>query len=1089
MMTKITQTVPFTFDELFEESRKIFKDAGFDVADGSNTSQLAAVMSYLVSSLNTNTALNINETLLPYATKRKNILQDARVLGYEIKHKTSYQYRLKIRLDDKMCGYKSFTFKKFNSITANGKTYYYFGTANLDSAYANTDLKVYLGILEYKGKEYYPDQLTFNTENPIDATTVMLGSDDVTEEWNKVVKDFRNNQEIELLFKEGELIKTEDDVSSLAKTIGSVTVNGSTYTRNYIDIPYTDVENDGIECLVSYFDNSGNFQENVLFNKTEDYFFESDGDDFIQRSYLRLDDIEMGTPRLYFRYAGMGTGIPYGSTVKLNILITHAGDGGMGELEYETVETSTGSVLSFKGITLNACPSDNNAISDVFDDCIITACDLVQTGVSEESNESIQENAPKVYNSAYRLVTNLDYKAACNRSTYVNDSSVWGGEDEFPKSPGHIWFSFLPEKTSERGFSSNADNSEYQRNNSILIYNYQEGESKYQYALRQAFYQKNYILNTEIKNYSIYKDHNGVHLKYGGVWGDLTNSYVPSLTFHHRHPLYLNFNYDFNILKYNIKQPTSEIHDTLFKALDNCFYGNDSLNLEKFESEYFHTNIVKRIDYLISDLCGFTSSLKNQIVLNEKTLCVENWNSDYKDIYIPLCVPFEKYFTNSGFLDIERLPCIDTERFIDYRFDEIVPPVSEYPYVGDVINKYDYLRYSVIHGDLFVDWNRIKTDQTNRMLDMLKDPNNDYSDLSTKIFVAPVKIDMTYKYYCSKTFMESNSNYIQLGFKLAPENTVDESFNNIKISVFDKYQENGENIPLFTFGKDCTYPLDNYFSVKHNDRDHLTITPNAKNMLKEGYVVEVNFIRTCGYYYLFNSFKKEILVHLFVNGSYEGFEIAKTGMKNNEYYDHYLDKLRETWEKNEKDYSDEDMYVDITYSSPRSYLYTIDKRYLTLVEPTGEELELEKHLFNYGDLHIQDDGHYVEYPSSANDKVKELFMKGYSADDILRLVPEIAKDYDDRKDDEEKSDVEKRVVGHYLTTEGYLSDGSDLDEYTGPIVREYNENMYLYTPLTVDLFRQNVYMDLKYPSENFRVHRNVIPRLNNVKFKNAVELY
>ena len=105
-MAKITQTVPFTFDELFEESRKLFGDAGFDVSDGSNTSQLAAVLSYLVSSLNTNTAMNINETLLPYATKRKNILQDARVLGYEIKHKTSYQYRLKIRIDDKMRGYK-----------------------------------------------------------------------------------------------------------------------------------------------------------------------------------------------------------------------------------------------------------------------------------------------------------------------------------------------------------------------------------------------------------------------------------------------------------------------------------------------------------------------------------------------------------------------------------------------------------------------------------------------------------------------------------------------------------------------------------------------------------------------------------------------------------------------------------------------------------------------------------------------------------------------------------------------------------------------------------------------------------------------
>jgi hypothetical protein len=111
-----------------------------------------------------------------------------------------------------------------------------------------------------------------------------------------------------------------------------------------------------------------------------------------------------------------------------------------------------------------------------------------------------------------------------------------------------------------------------------------------------------------------------------------------------------------------------------------------------------------------------------------------------------------------------------------------------------------------------------------------------------------------------------------------------------------------------------------------------------------------------------------------------------------------------------------------------------------------------------------------------------LFNQGYDADTILNTVPNIASDYDDRE--------EENSIGHCLTSEGYLVDGNDdLDTYTGPIIREYNENMYLFTPLTVDLFKQNVYMNVKYPSENFKVHRNVIPRLNNVKFKNAVELY
>ena len=53
-------------------------------------------MAYLVSMLNANTAVNINETILTLARKRNNVLMDARLLGYEILHKSSYVYRLLI---------------------------------------------------------------------------------------------------------------------------------------------------------------------------------------------------------------------------------------------------------------------------------------------------------------------------------------------------------------------------------------------------------------------------------------------------------------------------------------------------------------------------------------------------------------------------------------------------------------------------------------------------------------------------------------------------------------------------------------------------------------------------------------------------------------------------------------------------------------------------------------------------------------------------------------------------------------------------------------------------------------------------------
>lgn len=975
------QTVPFSFDELYSETRKLFGDLGFDVSDGSNTSQLSAVIAYAVASLNTNTAININETLLPYAKKRKNILQDARVLGYEAIHKTSYQYKLSIILPENLIGYGTVAIPKYYLVQANGKKFYYCGD----------DLRVDLGSLVVNDTYISPDLLVFNNDS------VIYNGNDVTNKWKDVERTFNTNKKIELNVKEGEVITYDMDVASLTKTIDSITINGLSRVRNYVDIPYTDVEDDGIECLVTYIDDNGITQEDVKFTRTTDYFFESDGSEYVNKCFLRLDDIQMGTPRVYFKYAGMGKGIPLNSTVKFNLLITSGPDGSMGDLKYTQIDDD----ISYEGISLSSIESDNSLISNVFDNVRINSCDLVQTGLNEESNESIKINAPKVYNSAYRLVTNLDYQSACNRSTYVNDSVVWGGEDEFPKSPGHIWFSFLPEKSSERSFSSNASKTVYKRRNSDLVYNYAEGETKYQHALRQKFYQKNYILNTEIKKYE-----DG---KYSGVWGDLVGKYIPSLTLHHRHPLYLNFDYKFNMLKYNIKDNTSKVHEELFKILDNCFYGND-LNLEKFNVDYFHTNIVKRIDSKISDLCGFTSSLTTSIMLNEKTCCSENWRSEYKDIYIPLCVPFEKYFKSNGFLDISRLPSIDTKNFIDYRFDAIKPPLDEYPYEGNIINKYTNLRYSVVSGDIKTDWSYIKEDQNNRI------NNNGSDDLSTKLFIAPIKVNMTYKYYCSSSFINGSDNNIQLGFRIAPSNTTDELYNNIKVIIYNEnYQpdlNNNSNVV------ETITNFNTYFTV-NSDRDKLLFNNTFKNKLHKGYVVEIQFSRTCGYYYLFNGYKKEILIHLFVNGEYDGFTTASNGIRTNEYYEHYLDELNQTWIDNESVITDDSMYSDITYTTPRSYLYTTDRKYLVSIEPTGNETE-----------------------------------KGY-----------------------------------YLTTEGYLVDETETDTYTGPIVREYNENMYKYTPLNLDLFKQNVYLNVKYPSENFKVHKNLIPRLNKVTFKNAVEVY
>ena len=128
----IKQTIPFNYDEIYTAVQDKFVAKGYDIQEGSNTMQLVSAMSYLVSMLNANTAININETLLTLARKRNNILQDSRILGYEPGNKVSYQYKLSLLFtpnkdeNDNFIA-TSFSIPKYTVFTANSKNYYYMG--------------------------------------------------------------------------------------------------------------------------------------------------------------------------------------------------------------------------------------------------------------------------------------------------------------------------------------------------------------------------------------------------------------------------------------------------------------------------------------------------------------------------------------------------------------------------------------------------------------------------------------------------------------------------------------------------------------------------------------------------------------------------------------------------------------------------------------------------------------------------------------------------------------------------------------------------------------------------------------------------
>lgn len=838
-MANITETVPFNFDELYNGLKAKFQEKGYDTEEGSNTSQLITAMTYLTSMLNVNTAANINETLLPFATKRNNALQDARALGYEIQHKQSYSYMLTISLTA-----GNHTIPKYSKFACNGKTYYYMG-------------------------------------KQIDLSDWVAG------------------KTIQLPIIEGTLYRFTDD-SSLVDTITNITdATGNTVVKYYVDIPYADVEESGIEVFVTYYDDYGNLVQREAWYKSEHFMI--DADTSLNKQYVRLDNIEYRTPRIYFTLAGVGQGVRLGSIIEMNVLITSATDGAIDDL------TAVGN------------------LTHTIDGAEVTNIELINEGADEESIESIQLNAPKFYNSANRAVTKSDYEAICNRQTSVETSLVWGGDDEFPKCPGHIWFSFLPKIKVTRSFTSDEFNYEYLLDSwGNIEWDYSldpvadEAAWNAQWELNEIYYNERFIQDSEIKSYEFTEDG---QLIQPGIWDVLENYKIPTLEFHNRHPLFLDFEYDINIIRYKITDSKAAIHQGIFDTIDNFFTGtNDSLKMEKFETEYFHASLEKRIDTVLTDASGYTNNVTAKLLLTKKNVARENYLAEYRDIYIPLSIPFETYFDTNGYLLHNKLPSIDTVGFIDYGD-------------GDAY-------------DIWTDWSDIDSDIADNI-----------TQSSNNVIVAPIRTRVEETITVGTPSLILNLNKINI----TPDDVtmLDEVSPTLTFNLTHVYKNDVELV----------YNVDWAFDSAHTDRLVLTSMPNT------GDVIRINSTPSLGTYYLFNSYKKYIIIQFYVDAA--GYQ--------------------------------EGGGAPLEYDSPKAYLYTTEGFY------------------------------------------------DYTIDQF------------------------------YLTTEGYSIITEDqLNSSTGSIVKKISPSIYTNSPLKMDLFRKNRYLNFNYNTKNFAVLKNVIPRLKRVTFQQGV---
>jgi len=758
MAVEIKATLPFSFDEIYAGIEKKFKEKGYDSPyDGSNLAQLITSMAYTTSMLNANTAININETILPLAQKRPNIIQDARLLGYESTPKVSYIYELEIEFAQS----QEYYIPHHTKFTANSKDYYYMGDGYTFDARIyvdgdpsseqvfgdvdgnmittnSTDMMIIPdgSLLDYnKCIADYDDIMEKDTdgelvnpvdylltlirdeENPLPITEYIISNNDyvfkmliageeieVTIDPDGNVFDLNNvfvqtctgtmvpgykklNKRTTIKVKEGTLIKHTDEPDNLSQVIGNL---------QYLDIPYTNIEANGIEVFITFYTSDGILATREKYFKSDTLLIDKDDD--LYKKFIRLENIELKTPRIHFTISEVGTPIPSGAIIEMNVLISSGPGGEMTEIP------ST----DFSGIEINKFT-------------------ISVKGADVESNQSIKDNAPLLHNTASRCVTANDYEVICRKHSACKEAFVFGGEDEHPIKLGNVYLSMIPEKM-ERKFSNDADFTEWTLDDKELNIN-------------------NYVLSREIESTEV--DSNG-NIKDPGVLDNIKALNLPALRYNIRNPHYIFMNFEIKVVKYALASVQSEVREKIFEILNKHI-----LSLEKYESEFFKSNTIKRIDEYLTDIAGLEMDVTFQIAMNKENITTETVQTVQKDIdgrytgeiinstenamYIYLDAPYEPLYNTDGVLQLDNLPNIDTENFMDGR--KLFVDTSNYDSSVNTNTKWffddEYLDFDTFDWDQFI----IEEKENNTFKVMLGDEHiGNYTVYNERVIYIRVKI-------------------------------------------------------------------------------------------------------------------------------------------------------------------------------------------------------------------------------------------------------------------------------------------------------------------------------------------------------------
>ena len=662
-----TSLIPYDQSEVETLLKQLmFQNGITDVMyEGSNVSQLASVISYAISTLNVNTAINLQETILPLATKRMNILFGARQLGYEPVHIKSYKYKLLIKpkhytgpevqilsdpsdlhspkVVDTMNNNFAFAYKiePYTEFKNGEKSYWYTGptiTINPDLGHIDKNNKKVLGM----------------TNADVSSADLVSGHKEVF-------------AEIEVI--QGKLTRSSEDKELQIQAIDYMD-EGIQKTRQDYLVPYVNVEDDeGITAYLTYIDKFGATQSRELWSKSKQILVDENLE-YNKRKFVRMENIILGYPAIFFEFAGLGNGIRSKTIIEIDVLQS-LGKDGQATGNFEVVDTRGSEIFEVKEYK------------------------MTQEGTNAESDASIKENALVFHNTANRAVTRLDYVAITQRHPTVKHADAWGGEEEEPKQKGEIWISATPELQNRLWKEKvTPTTQEYELDIGTLdkLPDNNKKAINHEKDSQQKNFQNWYLNKTDWEGFT--NNMTGHHSD--GLRDYLDTFKIMTMGLNYRHPLYVDFEFKMNIVKYDIHTNPAVTNKRVFDTLDNYFLHK----IEAFDAEYMNSSLQRVLDQNIGFETGINYELHLYGVLCEEMIDTY-WNTKSQQnqnpkerIIVNLAWPFEKLLPagKDGDVNPDVLPRIDTANFsgtkaltVDYNDIKITPvPGQNRPSVREV---------------------------------------------------------------------------------------------------------------------------------------------------------------------------------------------------------------------------------------------------------------------------------------------------------------------------------------------------------------------------------------------------------------------